>query len=140
MTDDDDCPDWVAAEGQAIWSDTLKELASRDMLARASRVQVATYCQTWAQYAEATQQLNAEGLTAPQFDKDGNESGTAVSPWYKIQQECQARLRAFWSDWRLLPKDVKARADDGHRRGTARLLEGLQLHGTGDADGATGAG
>jgi P27 family predicted phage terminase small subunit len=139
----DECPPWVAEEGQAIWKDTLLELKSRDMLGRASRVQVATYCQTWAQYAAATAALTDDGklaMSVSKYDKEGNVIGEELSPWYKVQQDAEAKLRRYWSDWRLLPKDVRVVPDDGHRRGAARLLESLQRSGKTDAAGSARAG
>ncbi len=112
-------PEWLTREARAEWDRVVPGLTRLDILKEEDRAVLAAYCETWARFVEATQDVQANGLTITNraTRKDGTESEwTTTNPAVGIASAAGKELRAFASQFGLTPSSEAALSkgdDDG---------------------------
>lgn len=77
-----DCPEWLLPLAKEEWTRVAEQLAALDMLQSVDRAALAAYCQAYARWMAAEQEVMEEGQTfkEPIKDKQNNVVG------YKIRR------------------------------------------------------
>jgi P27 family predicted phage terminase small subunit len=69
-----ECPDWLTASAKQEWTRVVTELAALDMLRSVDSSALAAYCQLYARWKQAKQQIDRDGQTVdePVTNKAGD--------------------------------------------------------------------
>lgn len=90
-------PDWLSERATAFWPDVVLELQSRGNLAKAPAELVGVYCETFAEYVDATVRVQSEGLTHCWYSDQGSQHED-VAPVFKAQMKLVEKLRQLAKD------------------------------------------
>ena len=82
-------------EAKAEWRRVVPELARLKLLSRMTRTSMASYCETWSAFVEATKVVHEEGVV-----REGR-SGQMVHPAFKAQMAASAELRRWAIEYPL---------------------------------------
>lgn len=105
-----EAPEWLTDEARAEWDRVVPGLTRLDLLKPEDRAVLASYCETWAVFVEATQTVQREGLTIEA------KQGTLAHPAVGIARAAGRELRALAAHFGLTPSTEQALArgaDDG---------------------------
>ena len=104
-------PAWLDGDALALWRRIVPELTRLDILKDGDAEVLATYCETWVDFVEATATLKTEG-----YYIDARQ-GTLKHPAVGIKHQAARELRAIASHFGLTPSTEQALArgsdDDG---------------------------
>ena len=75
----------------------VPELARLKLLSRMTRASLASYCESWAAFVEATKVVHEEGVVTE------GRSGQMVHPAFKAQMTASAELRRWAIEYALTP-------------------------------------
>jgi P27 family predicted phage terminase small subunit len=112
-------PTWLSREAAAEWRRVTPGLQRLDLLKEEDRAVLSAYCETWAQFVEATRLVTREGITSEvtTVSASGSETTRTVPhPAVAIARSAGRELRAYAAQFGLSPssEQVLARgADDG---------------------------
>jgi P27 family predicted phage terminase small subunit len=112
-------PTWLSREAAAEWRRVVPGLQRLDLLKEEDRAVLAAYCETWAQFVEATRTVTREGITdeVTTISASGSETTRTVPhPAVAIARSAGRELRAFAAQFGLTPSSEQALArgaDDG---------------------------
>lgn len=84
------CPPHLPPIAKTEWKFICGKLEVMKLLTSADRPTIELYCQTYAQWREATKQLNAAGPIETTVSQSGVFNG--VSPWFKVQQQAASLM------------------------------------------------
>src|SRR5262245_6267996 len=90
-------PSWLSREAKAEWRRVAPELTRLDLVKAEDRAALATYCETWSQFVEATRYVHEHGLT---FEA---RQGTIARPEVAIARTAGRELRAWCKEFGLTP-------------------------------------
>ena len=93
------CPRWLMDEAKKEWKRIAPELEALGMLTQLDRASLATYCQAWARFVEAEEQVERYGSVIAAKNSDY----ISVSPWETLRRSNAATVRAFASEFGLTP-------------------------------------
>ncbi|MFD8318610.1 phage terminase small subunit P27 family [Kitasatospora purpeofusca] len=103
-------PAWLSPEAAAEWDRVVPGLADLGLLKPEDRAALASYCEAWSVFVEATQVLQTEGLTIEA------KQGMLPHPVVGIQRAAGREVRAWAAHFGLTPSTEQALArgaDDG---------------------------
>lgn len=103
-------PSWLTPEAKAEWKRVVPSLSRLDLLKPEDRAALAAYCEAWATFVAATQQVKKEGLTI------NAKQGTLPHPAVGIARAAGRELRSWAAHFGLTPSTEQALArgaDDG---------------------------
>jgi P27 family predicted phage terminase small subunit len=103
-------PSWLTPEAKAEWKRVVPGLSRLDLLKPEDRAALAAYCEAWATFVAATQQVKKEGLTI------NAKQGTLPHPAVGIARAAGRELRSWAAHFGLTPSTEQALArgaDDG---------------------------
>ncbi len=93
-----EAPEWLSDEARAEWDRVLPGLTRLDILKEEDRAALAAYCETWAEFVQATRALQEHGsltITAAQ--------GEIPHPAVAIRRNAGAQLRTWANQFGLTP-------------------------------------
>lgn len=100
-------PEWLSSLAKAEWRRIVPELEAAGLLSRVDRAALAVYCQTWAEYTEATKILKEDGtiIEEPIQSAAGEIIGHKKKPHpaVKLQRDASTRIRQFMSEFGFSP-------------------------------------
>jgi P27 family predicted phage terminase small subunit len=90
------CPDWLTTSAKEEWKRVTCELAALDMLRSVDSSALAAYCQSYARWKQAEQQIDKDGQTVdePIVNKSGDVVGykTKRHPATTISKDALASM------------------------------------------------
>lgn len=92
-------PDWIDGEAQAEWRRLAPMLARLGVLTESDTVALTAYCEAWATWKGATQQIRKWGMVLKA--KDGQVP--VVSPYVKIAHHSLMHMRALLIEFGMTP-------------------------------------
>ena len=100
-------PEWLSTLAKTEWRRIVPELEAAGLLSRVDRAALAVYCQTWAEYTEATKTLKKDGtiIEEPIQSASGAIIGHKKKPHpaVKLQRDASTRIRQFMSEFGFSP-------------------------------------
>ncbi|MFD7319238.1 phage terminase small subunit P27 family [Streptomyces sp. NPDC059883] len=99
-----EAPGWLSDEARAEWDRVLPGLARLELLKPEDRAALAAYCESWAQFREATETLQQDGLTIEAAQ------GTLPHPAVGIARAAGREVRAWAAHFGLTPSTEQALA------------------------------
>lgn len=106
-------PTWLSREAAAEWRRVVPGLQRLDLLKEEDRAVLTAYCETWAQFVEATRTVTREGITdeVTTISASGSETTRTVPhPAVAIARSAGRELRAFAAQFGLTPSSEQALA------------------------------
>lgn len=100
-------PSWLEGDALAVWERITPELIRLDILKDGDAEVLATYCETWVDFVEATATLKREG-----YYIDARQ-GTLKHPAVGIKHQAARELRAIAAHFGLTPSTEQALARGG---------------------------
>ncbi|WP_224275809.1 phage terminase small subunit P27 family [Streptomyces sp. LS1784] len=97
-------PTWLTREAAAEWKRVVPGLARLGLLKPEDRAALASYCEAWSVFVEATQVLKVEGLTIEA------KQGLLPHPAVGIQRAAGRELRSWAAHFGLTPSTEQALA------------------------------
>lgn len=92
-----DKPAWLSPEASAEWDRLAPMLASLDLLTALDRAAFALYCQTWADFVRAVQEVRQAGIT---YEVEGN---LKTHPAVKIASNAAKQLLQMAGEFGMTP-------------------------------------
>ncbi|WP_331445854.1 phage terminase small subunit P27 family [Streptomyces xanthochromogenes] len=102
-----EAPDWLSTEAAAEWKRVMPELSRLDLVKESDRAALASYCESWATFVEATQTVQREGLTIEA------RQGTLAHPAVAIARAAGREVRSWAAHFGLTPSTEQALARSG---------------------------
>lgn len=105
-----EAPEWLTPEARAEWDRVLPGLSRLDLLKPEDRAALASYCEAWATFRDATEIVQREGLTIEA------KQGKLTHPAVGIARAAGREVRAWAAHFGLTPSSEQALArgaDDG---------------------------
>jgi P27 family predicted phage terminase small subunit len=90
-------PTWLSAEAKAEWRRVVPQLERLNLLKLEDRAALATYCETWARFVQATRMIQSEGLTIRA------NQGLLAHPAVAIARTAGRELRAWCAEFGFTP-------------------------------------
>ncbi len=103
----------LSEEAAAEWHRVLPELSRLDLVKESDRAALASYCESWATFVEATLTVQREGLTI-----DARQ-GTLAHPAVAIARAAGREVRSWAAHFGLTPSTEQALARSGGDDGDA---------------------
>ena len=104
-------PEWLTGDALDVWNRVVPELARLDIVKAEDAETLATYCQTWQVFVDATAVIAEEGMFI-----DARQ-GKLAHPAVGIQRNAAKELRSIAAHFGLTPSTEQALArgagDDG---------------------------
>ena len=91
-------PTWLDREAKAEWGRIVPELDSKGLLAAVDRAMLATYCDTWSRWVDASKVLRSEGLLAA-----GQKGEDRKHPAMQVYRDLATQLAALAKELLLTP-------------------------------------
>ena len=91
-------PSWLGREARAEWRRVVPDLARMGTLARIDRATVSAYCEAWAAYVEAVQDVDTHGTV--QKSRDGVDQRT---PYVALLKDARAAMQQLAQQLGLSP-------------------------------------
>lgn len=138
------CPRHLSAEARREWRRVSRELLGQGLLQTVDRAALAAYCQAWARWVEAEQQMAAPGFEMVITTDKGYAH---VSPWFQVATQSLKQMKTFLVEFGLTPASrtrvqtpVRDEADEfeqflGRKRSVGEGGEGTTAGGAGSAAG-----
>ncbi len=107
-------PTWLSREAAAEWRRVAPGLQRLDLLKEEDRASLAAYCETWAEFVDASRVLSKRGSLT--FKSEAGEPKT--HPAVIIRRHASAQLRAWATHFGLTPSSESGLAkggDDGEQ-------------------------
>ena len=94
------CPKHLTGEAKKEWNRTSKQLFELGLLTELDRAALAAYCQAWAQWVQAQ-----EEMSKPTFQMiEETESGYPVaSPWLNVAAQAMKHMKSFLTEFGMTP-------------------------------------
>jgi P27 family predicted phage terminase small subunit len=91
-------PSWLDAEAQAEWVRLAPILQRLGVLAETDTGALTAYCEAWATWKAATQQIRKFGMVIK-----GKDAVPVVSPYVKIAHNALLHMRALLTEFGMTP-------------------------------------
>ena len=101
-------PVWLDGEALDLWRRITPELTRLDLLKDGDAEVLATYCETWVDFVEATATIKREGYYIEA------RQGTLRHPAVAVKRQAAADLRAIAAHFGLTPSTEQALARGGN--------------------------
>lgn len=95
-------PVWLAGEAAAEWDRVVPELARLQLVKQEDAAALASYCEAWATFVDATQRWHREGMTIEA------KQGLLAHPAVAIARNAGRELRAWAVHFGLTPSSEQA--------------------------------
>jgi len=112
-----ECPEWLMDDAKEEWGRVAPELFRLGLLARIDRTALAGYCQSYAKWKAAEEEISRKGMVFPVLGDDGMPKYYQQTPEVGIANQCLKQIRAFCSLFGLDPSsrakmDLPSNKDD----------------------------
>jgi P27 family predicted phage terminase small subunit len=105
-------PEWLLTEAKREWNRVVPELARLGLLAKVDRALIAAYCQCWARYVEAQQDIAEHGST---FTTDRGYEGPR--PSVAIAKQALEKMTVLSAKFGFTPSDrSRLRAPEAEKK------------------------
>ena len=94
------CPRHLTTEARREWRRVARELLGQGLLQTVDRAALAAYCQAWARWVEAEQQMAAPGF---QMVITTDKGYAHVSPWFQVATQSLKQMKTFLTEFGLTP-------------------------------------
>ena len=98
-----EAPAFLTAEARAEWDRVAPELSNNGLLAGVDRMALAGYCQSYARWVEAENEITAKGSTMTLYDDDGAAKYVQQSPYVGIARAALDHMRRFAAEFGMTP-------------------------------------
>jgi P27 family predicted phage terminase small subunit len=102
-----EAPEWLSEEAAAEWERVMPELSRLDLVKESDRAALASYCEAWATFREATETVQRDGLTIEA------RQGTLAHPAVAIARAAGREVRSWAAHFGLTPSTEQALARSG---------------------------
>lgn len=92
------CPAHLPAVGKAEWRRITKELRVLGLLSRIDRAALVAYCQAWADYINAVENIETQGAVII-----SDKGGMYQNPWVGIKNNALNRLVKIAAEFGMTP-------------------------------------
>ncbi len=94
------CPKHLTDVARKEWRRIVRELVVLDMITAVDRAALAAYCQAWARWVQAEEEMQK-----PEFQMvETTDKGYAhVNPWFQVATQAMKQMKAFASEFGLTP-------------------------------------
>lgn len=99
-------PTWLSREAKAEWKRVVPGLSRLDLTKEEDRASLTAYCETWATYKDAIQQVRKTGIVVANrsIRKDGTETTWHTkNPAMAVAERASQQLRMWASEFGLTP-------------------------------------
>ena len=106
------------------WNRVAPELFRLGLLARIDRTALAGYCQSYAKWKAAEEEIGKKGMVFPVLGEDGQPKYYQQTPEVGIANQCLKQIRAFCSLFGLDPSSrakMELPSDRGDKDFAAKL-------------------
>lgn len=117
-------PHFLKGEALAEWGRIVPELEKIGMLSVVDRAALTAYCQSWASFVEATEDIRLRGLVVP-----GREGVMVKNPSVGMQRDALNQIRAWCTEFGLTPS-ARSRMQLPSQTGQDEDAEVLRLFAT----------
>jgi len=97
-------PTWLSREAAAEWRRVVPGLQRLELLKEEDRAALASYCETWATFVQASRLVQEEGMTIEA------KQGTLAHPAVAIARAAGREVRAWAAHFGLTPSTEQALA------------------------------
>jgi len=90
-------PDWLSVVARGEWDRVVAELSASYLITPLDQSTLAVYCETFAQWRDAMEQLKSQGFTVP------TKEGVKANPLMKIVQGLVCEIRRMSAEFGFSP-------------------------------------
>lgn len=105
-------PDWLTAEAKDEWARVVPGLTKLNLLKPEDRAVLAAYCETWAEFRNATIAIQENGSLL--FEA---AQGTIPHPAVSVRRNAGARLQSLAKEFGLTPSSEQELSGDDDNNG-----------------------
>ena len=98
-----ECPEWLHKDAKKEWGRIVPELERLDLITVVDMAALSGYCESWAQYKEATEFIHKHGSVYPIKDDQGRVKYLQQVPQVSIANKALTNVRSFCSEFGLTP-------------------------------------
>ena len=94
------CPKHLTPEARKEWRRVSRELLDKNLLQVVDRAALAAYCQNWARWVQAENEM-----AAPEFHliETTDKGYQYISPWLNVANQALKQMRSFLTEFGLTP-------------------------------------
>ncbi|WP_031332842.1 phage terminase small subunit P27 family [Williamsia sp. D3] len=99
-------PTWLSREAKAEWKRVVPGLSRLDLTKEEDRASLTAYCETWATYKDAIQEVRKNGIVVKNHSlrKDGTETTWMTkNPAMAVAERASQQLRMWAGEFGLTP-------------------------------------
>ena len=97
-----ECPDWLCDVAKEEWNRIEKDLIDLGLLTNVDTNQLAIYCDAYAKYVKATQEIDKYGLVIKHTSKAG-ATNIVTNPYVQIANKYADLVKKFCDEFGLTP-------------------------------------
>lgn len=91
-------PAWLSGEALAEWGRIVPELAAIGLLSVVDRAALVAYCESWATFVSATEDINARGTLV-----EGRDGNIVKNPAVPMQRDALQQIKQWVAEFGLTP-------------------------------------
>lgn len=119
------CPTWLHKDAKKEWKRLAPELERLKLLTLLDTVAFAGYCESYAQWKEATEFIHKHGTSYPVKDEDGRIKMIRPFPQVAQANQALANIRSFASEFGFTPS-ARGRIEVGDTEELSPMAEYLR--------------
>lgn len=96
------CPDWLDNNGKKEWDRIVEDLVSLGLLSNIDVSQLAIYCDAYAKYIQATNEINKFGLVIKHTNKSG-ATNIVTNPYVQIANKYADLVNKYCTEFGMTP-------------------------------------
>lgn len=96
------CPEWLCEVGKEEWNRIEKDLIELGLLTNIDINQLAIYCDAYAKYIKASQEIDKYGLVIKHTNKSG-ATNIVTNPYVQIASKYAELVKKFCDEFGLTP-------------------------------------
>jgi len=97
------CPRHLQGEARKEWNRMSKQLFALGLLTQVDRAALAAYCQAWADWVNANEQLARINATDGGMITLTEKGYPVVSPWWNISITAAKQMKSFLTEFGMTP-------------------------------------
>jgi len=94
------CPKHLSEEARKEWRRVSKQLLKLKLLTEVDRAALAAYCQAWARWVQAEQEMAKTDFEMITLTDKGYP---VLSPWFSVADKTMRQMRAFLAEFGMTP-------------------------------------
>jgi len=97
------CPSFLQGEARKEWNRVVKELLAMGCLAELDRGLLASYCEAFAEFMLASQEVGRQGRVVEKTEEQGKVIRVEINPWMDVREKAFKRMAAAAREFGLSP-------------------------------------